>query len=57
MEELHPVGRDHGSVGYVVPREWASLTDGRRGMQSMAGFKRGSVAGFKRGSVDGLLAG
>ena len=46
---LHLAGRDHGSVGYRVPKEWGSLTDGLRGM--------GSLAGFKRGSRDGFLAG
>ena len=46
---LHLSGRDHGSVGYRVPKEWGSLTDDQRGM--------GSLAGFKRGSRDGFLAG
>ena len=43
---LHLAGRDHGSVGYRVPKEWASLTDAQRGVRSLAGFKRGSKAGF-----------
>ena len=46
---LHLGSRDHRSVGYRVPAEWASLTDEQRGM--------GSLAGFKRGSRDGFLAG
>ena len=46
---LYLASRDHGSVGYRVPVEWASLTDDQRGM--------GSLAGFKRGSRDGFLAG
>ena len=46
---MHLASRDHGSVGYRVPGEWASLTDEQRGM--------GSLAGFKRASRDGFLAG
>ena len=46
---LHLASRDHGSVGYRVPLEWASLTDSQRGI--------GSLAGFKRASRDGFLAG
>ena len=46
---LHLAGRDHGSVGYRVPKEWASLTDEQRGMGSLAGFKRASRAGFLAG--------
>ena len=46
---LHLDGRDHGSVGYRVPKEWDSLTSEQREM--------GSLAGFKRGSRDGFLAG
>ena len=46
---LHLDGRDHGSVGYRVPKEWGLLTDELRGM--------GSLVGFKRGSRDGFLAG
>ena len=38
--------RDHGSVGYRIPREWASLTEGQRGVGSLGGFKRGSKGGF-----------
>ena len=38
--------RDHGSVGYRVPKEWASLTEGQRGVRSLAGFKRASKGGF-----------
>ena len=38
--------RDHGSVGYRIPGEWATLTEGQRGVGSLAAFKRGSRAGF-----------
>ena len=38
--------RDHGSIGYRVPKEWASLTEGQRGVGSLAGFKRRSRDGF-----------
>ena len=40
---------DHRSVGYRVPREWATLTEGQRGVGSLAAFKRGSRAGFLAG--------
>ena len=40
---------DHRSVGYRVPKEWGSLTDGQRGVGSLAAFKRGSRAGFLEG--------
>ena len=43
---LHLTSRDHGSVGYRVPVEWASLSDDQRGMGSLAGFKRRSRDGF-----------
>ena len=46
---LHVSSRDHASVGYRVPKEWATLTEGQRGMGSLAGFKRESRAGFLRG--------
>ena len=38
--------RDHRSVGYRVPKEWASLTDEQRAMGSLGGFRRVSRAGF-----------
>ena len=38
--------RDHGSVGYRVPEEWATMTEAQRGVGSLAGFKRGSRAGL-----------
>ena len=41
--------RDHGSVGYRIPGEWATLTAEQRGAGSLAGFKRGSRAGFLEG--------
>ena len=41
--------RDHGSVGYRIPREWGTLTEGQRGAGSVSGFKRGSRGGFLEG--------
>ena len=41
--------RDHQSVGYRVPTEWASLTREERGVGSLAAFKRGSRGGFLAG--------
>ena len=41
--------RDHRSVGYRVPKEWATMTGGQRGAVSLAGFKRGSKGGFLAG--------
>ena len=38
--------RDHGSVGYRVPREWLSLPESQRGLRTIGAFKRGSRAGF-----------
>ena len=46
---LYLASRDHGSVGYRVPREWATLSEAQRGMGSLAGFKRESRDGFLRG--------
>ena len=46
--------RDHRSVGYRVPEEWASLPEGQREVGSLARFKRESREGFLgqyRGSV------
>ena len=43
---LYVSTRDHRSVGYRVPKEWGSLTEGQRGMGSLAGFKAGSRRGF-----------
>ena len=43
---LYLSSRDHGSVGYRVPTEWATLSADQRGAGSLAGFKRGSRAGF-----------
>ena len=37
---------DHRSMGYRVPGEWGRLTEGQRGLGSLAAFKRGSRAGF-----------
>ena len=41
--------RDHGSVGYRIPREWGTLTEGQRGAGSISGFKRSSRGGFLEG--------
>ena len=38
--------RDQRSVGYRVPVEWAALSEGQRGMGSLAAFKGGSRRGF-----------
>ena len=40
---------DHRSVGYRVPREWASVPEVQRGAASLGSFKRGSRAGFLAG--------
>ena len=40
---------DCRSVGYRVPKEWASMTEGQRGMGSLAVFKGGSRRGFLGG--------
>ena len=41
--------RDHRSVSYRVPAEWASLTEVQRGVSTLAAFKRQSRAGFLAG--------
>ena len=46
---MHLSTRDHRSVGYRVPAEWATLREDQRGVGSLAGFKRGSRAGFLEG--------
>ena len=46
---LYLASRDHGSVGYRVPKEWAALTEAQRGVGSLVAFKRGLKAGFLRG--------
>ena len=38
--------RDHRSVSYRVPAEWASLTEVQRGVGTLAAFKRQSRAVF-----------
>ena len=38
--------RDQRSVGYRIPREWASLTEGQRRLASLSAFKGGSRRGF-----------
>ena len=40
---------DHRAVGYRIPREWGTLTEGQRGAASLAAFKRGSKEGFLAG--------
>ena len=39
-------GRDHGSVGYRIPKEWGTLSGEVRGLGSLGAFKRRSRAGF-----------
>ena len=34
--------RNHGSVGYRIPKEWGTLTEEQQGAGSISGFKRGS---------------
>ena len=41
--------RDHWMVGYRVPREWSTLSEGERKAGSLGAFKRGSRAGFLAG--------
>ena len=38
--------RDHRSVGYRVPKEWATVPGGLREAPSLGAFKRGSKGGF-----------
>ena len=40
--------RDHRSVGYRVPSEWAAVPAELRGLGSLAAFKRAYRAGFIR---------
>ena len=46
---LFVAGRDHQSVGYRVPTEWAALPEAQRGAVSLAAFKRVSKVGFLGG--------
>ena len=41
--------RDHGSVGYRVPKEWAALPEEQRGVGSVTALRRQSKAGFLAG--------
>ena len=41
--------RDHRSVGYRVPKEWATVPEALRGAGTLATFKRTSRAGFLAG--------
>ena len=43
---IHVGTRDHRSVGYRVPTEWAGLAREEREVGSLAAFKRRSRAGF-----------
>ena len=43
---LHMSTRDHASVGYRVPKEWAGLSVELREVGSLAAFKRRSRGGF-----------
>ena len=43
---LHVSSRDHASVGYRVPKEWAGLSAELRGVASLGAFKRRSRGGF-----------
>ena len=43
---LYLSARDHRSVGYRVPKEWATVTEAQRMVGSLASFKRGSRDGF-----------
>ena len=38
--------RDHRSVGYRVPKEWATVPEGLRGAASVGAFRRGSKGVF-----------
>ena len=40
---------DHRSVGYRVPKEWATIPEAERGKGSLAAFKRGSKGSFLAG--------
>ena len=46
---LYLSSKDHRSVGYRVPKEWSTLTEGQRGVGSLGAFKRGSKASFLAG--------
>ena len=46
---LAVTARDHQMVGYKVPKECATLTEGQRGALSLAAFKRESKGGFLAG--------
>ena len=48
---LHLSTRDHGLVGYRVPKEWDTLEEEQRGVGSLARFKRESRGGSLRGLV------
>ena len=46
---IHVGTRDHRSVGYRVPKEWAEMAREDREVGSLAAFKRRSRAGFLAG--------
>ena len=43
---LYVSTRDHGSVGYRVPVEWAGVPERERGAGSLSALKRAARAGF-----------
>ena len=43
---IHVGTRDHRSIGYRVPIEWAGMAEEEREVGSLAAFKRRSRAGF-----------
>ena len=49
--------RDHRSVGYRVPKEWATMTEVQRGAGSLGAFKRRSRGGFLSGYAGFRCAG
>ena len=46
---LYLSAREHRSVGYRVPKEWASISEAVKGSVSCAGFKRQSKRELLRG--------
>ena len=46
---IHLATRDHRSVGYRVPKEWAGMAREDREVGGLASFKRRSRAGFLAG--------
>ena len=46
---IHMATRDHRSVGFRVPKEWAGMAGEVREIRNLAAFKRRSRAGFLAG--------